>query len=62
LPKIVSKVSNFKAAFQAPLVEKRHEPWVKASAYSLTVVDDDVLQMEVTEIKTRPSVQTAGRE
>lgn len=43
-------------------MEKRHEPWVKASADFLTVVEDDGLELEVTEIKTRASVQTAGHE
>ena len=35
---------------------------VKASADFLTIVNDDGLELEVTEIKTRTSVQTAGRE
>jgi hypothetical protein len=60
--KLFQKVSNLKAAFRAPLVEKRNEPWVKVSADFLTIVDDDGLQFEVTEIKTQATVQTAGRE
>lgn len=59
--KLFQQVPNLKAAFQAPLVEKRGERWVKASADFLTIVDDG-LELEVTEIKTRTSVQTAGRE
>ena len=56
------QVPNLKAAFRAPLVGRRGERWIKASADFLTIVDDDSLELEVTEIKTRTSVQTARRE
>ncbi len=51
---------SLKAVFRAPLVKKIGQPWVKDSADFLTITDDDGLKFEVTEIKTRTSVQTAG--
>lgn len=53
---------NFKAAFQVGLVEKINEPWVKCSADFITITDDDGLKLEITEMKARTSVTTAGIE
>jgi len=56
------EVPEIKAIFGAPLVEKIGQSWVKDSADFITIVDDGGLKLEVTEIKTKTSVQTAGRE
>jgi hypothetical protein len=53
---------ELKAAFGAPLVEKIGQPWVKDRADFVTIVDDDGLKFEITEIKTRTLAQTAGHE
>jgi hypothetical protein len=60
--KLSEEVSELKAAFGALLVEKIGQPWVKDSADFVTIVDDDGLKFEITEIKTRTSAQTAGHE
>jgi hypothetical protein len=60
--RLFQQVPNLKAAFRALLVERRGEPWVKGSAGILTIAEEDGLEFEVTEIKTRTSVKTAGCE
>ncbi len=37
--KLFQQVPNLKAAFRAPLVERRGEPWVKASADFLAIAE-----------------------
>ncbi len=50
--KLFQQVPELKAAFRAPLVEKRGESWVKGSEDFLTITENDGLEFEVTEIKT----------
>lgn len=56
------EVPALKAAFRAPLVEMKGSPWVKDSADFITIVEEDGLEFEITEIKTRTSVRSAGQE
>ncbi len=62
IAKLSEEVLELEAAFGAPLVEKIGQPWVKDSTDFVIIVDDDGLKFEITEIKTRTSVQTADRE
>jgi len=60
---LFNEVPSLKAAFQVGLVEKKDEPWVKCSADFITISnEDDGIKLEVTEMKVRTSVQTAGDE
>jgi hypothetical protein len=60
--KLFQEVPSMLAAFRVGLVEKVDEPWVKDSADFITLSEDDSLEFEITEIKTRTSAQTAGQE
>jgi hypothetical protein len=55
IEKLSEEISELKAAFRAPLVEKIGQPWVKDSADFVTIVDNYGLKFEITEIKTRTS-------
>ncbi len=59
---MLQEVPSILAAFRVGLVEKVGEPWVKDSADFLTLSEDDGLEFEVTEIKTRTAIQTVGQE
>ncbi len=60
--KMLNKAPESKAVCRAPLVEKRGQPWVKGSVDFITIIEEDGLEVEVTEIKTQTSIQMAGHE
>jgi hypothetical protein len=62
IEKLSEEISELKAAFRAPLVEKIGQPWVKDSAGFVTIVDNYGLKFEITEIRTRTLAQTSGHE
>ncbi len=59
---LFQEVPSILAAFWVGLVEKVGALWKKDSADFLTLPEDDGLECEETEIKTRTVVQTVGQE
>ncbi len=54
--KFFNEVPALKAAFWAPLCEKGGKPWVEGSVDFITIIEEDGLEVEVTEIKTQTSL------